>query len=117
MIVHHLERRIDWKGHSNKEYLYSIYPVTENHFPNLPGSFIFTNEIESGVFLPIYIAHTLHLQHEISFIKRLEIFKRHSLSHIHIHINWSDTDRLIEVKDLIRAWNPSCNQLINLPKY
>jgi hypothetical protein len=112
-IIVQSENLITWQGYSDKEYAYAIYPVTENHFLNFPGSFIFTHINEDDTFLPLYVAHTLHLQHTISSIKKLEMFRQHGLSHIHIHVNWSDSDRLAEVKDLIHAWNPPCNKFLN----
>lgn len=105
---------IAWQGYSDKEYEYAIYPVTENHFLNFPGNFIFTHKNEEDIFIPLYIAHTLHLQHTISSIKKLDVFRQHRFSHIHMHVNWSDSDRLAEVKDLINAWNPPCNKLLGL---
>ncbi len=114
MIVVQKENLIAWQGYSGREYEYSIYPVTEKNFLNFPGGFIFTHKNKDDLFVPLYIAHTLHLQHTINSINKLAIFKQHGLSHIHVHVNWSDGDRLAEVKDLINAWNPPCNQLINL---
>jgi hypothetical protein len=110
MNITQIDRLIDWQGNSGKSYEYSIFPISEKQFPRKPGNYIFAQEMESGIFKPLYIAHSIQLQHEIEFIKSNIILKQLGLTHIHLHINWSDTDRLLEVKDLISEWNPVCNK-------
>ena len=99
---------IKWDGKSGREYEYQIFPLN-TEFKEEPGNYAFAKETKPGTFRPIYFGQTKNLNQRLENHEKEECAKRNGASHIHVHLNPIESDRLSEEKDLILKWQPVCN--------
>lgn len=100
---------INWPGASRNEYKYWIYPIGTN-FKDEPGNYIFAKQTSSGQWTPTYIGETQSLQDRLPNHEKLPCVTRNGVTHIHTHItSGGQQARLAEETDLLRNFNPPCN--------
>jgi len=100
---------ITWTGASGKGYTYFIYPIG-TEFNAVPGNYIFAKETTPHTYAPIYIGQTGNLSERFDNHHKMPCIKRNGATHIHAHTSSEKEEvRLAEETDLIRKWNPPCN--------
>jgi len=100
---------IKWPGQSGKEYEYSIHPI-ETSFPKKPGNYVFAKKTEANKWSPCYIGQTKNLDERLDDHEKEECAIRNGATHIHAHLSSEDERvRKAEEADLIRRWQPPCN--------
>lgn len=101
---------ITWTGQSGKEYKYWIYDIGTT-FTKAPGNYIFARKTETGTFSPIYMGQTEDLSERFDNHHKMPCIKKNGATHIHIHRNDNEKDRLAEESDLIAKWKrtSTCN--------
>lgn len=101
---------ITWRGKSGREYRYSIYSI-DTAFNAASGNYVVAEEINPGLFLPIYIGQTADLSENFDRHHVMPCIKRNRARFIHIHLNDDGEEaRRKEASDLIARWDPPCNQ-------
>ena len=100
---------IDWPGASGKRYRYYIHPLGAS-FPARPGNYIFAKEVRPGYWAPCYIGQTENLAERLGDHEKEACAKRHGATHVHVHENSVSATRRAEETDLIRKWQPPCNE-------
>jgi len=106
---------VSWSGRSGKLYKFWVYELPVSFNGGQPGNYIYS-KISSGKWTPLYIG-----QGELS--DRADIEKHHQSSclkykgvtHIHVHKNGLEADRVAEESDLLlnftQAYQPTgCNE-------
>lgn len=102
------EGTYDWPGQSGKEYHYWIHKLGTN-FKKVPGNYIFVRETEDN-HVPIYIGQTSDLSERFDNHHKMPCIKKNKATHIHAHTSSeSEEKRLAEETDLVKRWNPVCN--------
>lgn len=101
-------KTIDWSGASGKKYRHWIYPLGAS-LNAKAGNYIFAKEVKPNEWAPVYVGQTGDLSERFDHHHKLDCAKRKGATHIHAHNNANKSDRLNEETDLIRKWNPSCN--------
>ena len=99
---------INWPGESGKSYKYWIYPVGHS-LKAAGGNYIFAKETKPGYWTPIYIGQTGDLSERFDNHHKKDCIKREGATHIHAHLESSESVRLDEETDLVRKWSPPCN--------
>jgi hypothetical protein len=101
---------ISWEGASGKKYNYWIHKIDAT-FEDSPGNYIYAKETRPGYWRPVYIGQTSSLADCLADLEKETCAKRHGATHIHAHTNSEvDTVRISEETNLIKEWNPICNQ-------
>lgn len=103
------EPTILWHGKSGKEYKYWIYPMGTTFNDKKGANYIFAKEITKGNHKPIYIGETGDLSVRFDFHHKMPCIKENRATHIHVHLNTNESNRLAEESDLVQKWNPICN--------
>ncbi|MCA8899725.1 MAG: GIY-YIG nuclease family protein [Hyphomonas sp.] len=99
---------IDWEGASGKKYRYEIHPMSAS-FVAKAGNYVFAKETNPGYWAPVYIGQTENLSERFDSHHKIDAARRNGATHIHAHLNPYKSDRLDEETDLVRRWNPPCN--------
>jgi predicted GIY-YIG superfamily endonuclease len=101
---------IYWKGASGERYGYWIHIIGAT-FEDSPGNYIYAKETRPGYWSPVYIGQTSSLADRLADHENETCAKRNGATHIHTHTS-SEVDRvrISEETDLIKVWNPICNQ-------
>lgn len=100
---------INWAGKSGRTYKYWIYPIGTD-FKAVPGNYIFTKEVSSGRYKPIYIGETGDLSERFDNHHKMPCVRTQGATHIHVHqSSGGPTERRLEEADLIARWQPVCN--------
>lgn len=97
-----------WEGRSGKQYRYWIYPIGTT-FSAVGGNYIFSKETRPGYWTPIYIGQTADLSVRFDNHHKMPCIKSHGATHIHVHRNDLERDRLAEEADLLAKWGTTCN--------
>jgi hypothetical protein len=101
---------IKWPGKSGKEYLYHIYPIGSS-FKEEAGNYAFAKQNGQGQWLPVYFGQTVNLNQRLGSHEKEDCATRNGATHIHAHLNsQGEATRLEEERDLIRHWQPACNE-------
>ena len=106
-----MARTIEWEGRSGAKYQYFIHEI-DTSFKDVPGNYIFAKEGPPRSWTPLYIGETESLRdrplgpgHE-----KWPCAVDHEVTHIHAHESSpARSVRQVEEQDLIRKWNPPCN--------
>jgi hypothetical protein len=96
-----------WPGKSGRAYTYQVYPLG-TLFNDVAGNYAYAKLIGSR-WVPCYIGQTHGLRARLASHEKEPCARRQGATHIHAKVNTSTQDRLIEEEDLIRLWNPPCN--------
>ena len=103
-----MAQEIIWQGASGANYRYWIYPVG-NSFNPAPGNYIFAKQ-GGGGWHAVYIGETGDLSERFDSHHKAGCISRNGATHIHVHRNDGGvTARRSEEADLVRRWNPPCN--------
>ena len=109
------DRTIKWTGQSGKEYGYAIYKLDET-YKAVPANYVFVKEITAAqgstpaLFNPIYVGQTSDISQRFENHRKMPCIKRDGATHICVHISSEDEAvRLAEESDIIKQWNPPCN--------
>ena len=100
---------IKWQGQSGKEYTYWIYPRGTTFTGEQAGNYIHAKETKPNFFTPVYIGQTNDLNRRLTNHEQQSCVDKNGATHLHVHANASEADRLAEEKDLILRWQPVCN--------
>ena len=105
-----------WTGASGKKYIYQIRTRHPQLTPNEPGNYIYAKRDQHGRWLPIYIGQGNLTQRAAVDAHSIACIDAKGATHVHLHVNYDQGDRLEEVKDLLanfsQAFVPDgCNQL------
>lgn len=98
-----------WPGKSGRDYTYYIYPIGTD-FDEKPGNYIFCKEDSHGQWTPQYIGQTGNLKDRMGRHHKLVCAQGKGATHIHARLNAAEASRLAEERDLIRNFNPPCNE-------
>lgn len=99
-----------WLGASGAEYQYEVYPI-ESEFRPLPGNYLYAGKSEDGQWVPLYIAQTRDMHQRLEGHEKLQDAIEHGATHIHMHYSSAgQAARCTEERDLIRYWQPACNE-------
>jgi hypothetical protein len=104
---------INWSGASGKKYAYVSRELPYSCDRGQNGNYIFT-KIVNNVWIPIYIGQG-DLNDRINDETHYDCSVGKGATHIHVHLNPLENDRLIEERDLLAghpsAYAPSgCNE-------
>jgi hypothetical protein len=99
---------INWAGQSGKAYVHWIYPLG-TVFDPVAGNYVFAKEVTPNHWSPVYIGQTSDLSVRFDNHHALQCAKRNGATHVHVHRNDNEKQRLGEEMDLIHHWSPSCN--------
>lgn len=101
---------ISWIGLSGKKYRYWIYKIGASCKED-PWNYIFAKETQAGYWSPSYIGETENLNMRLGVHEKEACARKHGATHIHTHLNSAgEKARRLEENDLIRKWNPPCNE-------
>ena len=109
------EPEIYWTGASQKRYGYWSYPLLFTCNAGQNGNYIFT-KVVNNVWVPIYIGQG-DLNERINDPTHSECAAAKGATHVHVHTNSSEQDRLVEEADILanhpNAYAPTgCNEKI-----
>lgn len=99
--------KVNWPGKSGRTYTYLVYPIGTS-FNDVAGNYIYAKQV-GPQWQPCYIGQTNSLQNRLANHEKEACAKRHGATHIHVKVTPGERDRLAEEEDLIRLWNPPCN--------
>ena len=102
----------NWPGESGTEYQYEIYSLNSDFRP-LPGNYIYARPDGNGSWIPIYIAQTRDLHQRLEGQVRLDDAIGYGATHLHVHYcSTGQAARCTEERDLIKRWQPVCNEVL-----
>lgn len=99
----------NWAGKSGKVYSYHVFPLGFAFKGDQPGNYIYAKTVAPGKWVAQYIGQTKDLKDRLGDHEKEACAKRKGATHIHAHLNPTVVARLVEEKDLIQNFDPSCN--------
>lgn len=100
-----------WRGASGKGYTYWIYQIPASFNPGQNGNYIYT-KVVGNTWVAVYIGQgDLSDRTNIDNHHQSRCLKSKGVTHIHVHVNSREDDRLAEEQDLL-AGNPEAYQSI-----
>ena len=100
---------VEWPGKSGKTYAYLVYEFGTT-FKQSPGNYIFAKETEPNTLTPFYIGQTGDLSERFDNHHKMPCIRLYGATHICTHKSSDDESvRMAEESDLIKKWNPVCN--------
>ena len=100
---------IEWPGESGKKYKYSIYDLGTT-FREVAGNYIYAGLNSKNEWYPTYIGQTGNLKERFSDHEKEPCARQNGATHLHVHSSSNNEQvRLDEETDLIRNYNPICN--------
>lgn len=105
---------INWEGTSGSRYKYYIRELPVSFNPGQAGNYIYTRLNQSNQWVPIYIGQG-DLKERTENHHQAACIKSKGASHIHVHLNSHEADRLTEERDLLANYPTSyqpngCNE-------
>lgn len=105
-----------WEGGSGEYYTYYVWKLPANFDSGQDGNYIFAKKNSEGLWVPIYIGQG-DLRERAKNHHKAECIKRKGATHIHVHLNKVEENRLSEESDLLKvysnAYSPyGCNEKI-----
>jgi len=105
-----LSQTCTWAGISGRTYQFTIYDP-DTSWNDVPGNYIFAHETSAGRWKADYIGETESFKERFSNHEKWPCATRHGATHVHAHVNQNgETARRAEETDLIRNYNPPCNE-------
>lgn len=102
----------NWPGESGARYPYEVYPL-DAEFRPLPGNYIYARQAENGSWIPVYIAQTRDLHQRLEGHIRASDAIANGATHLHAHYCAAgQAARCTEERDLIKRWQPVCNEVL-----
>ena len=97
-----------WQGQSGINYEYAVLNIPHDVPPG-GGNYIFVRS-ENNMWYPLYIGETQNFAARFQNHEKTACAQQRSMNQIHYHIhNGNAQVRRAEEQDLIRRWNPPCN--------
>ena len=100
-----------WTGADGTQYQYTVHDLNTN-WNDVPGNYIFAKRNNRNQWVAIYIGETGSLRDRLSGDdhEKYPCGRRHNMTHIHAHTSSAQrADRTAEEANLIRRYNPPCN--------
>ncbi len=102
-----------WTGERGKQYTYYIWGLPTSFKENQDGNYIYTKKSPEGKWVPIYIGQG-DLKSRTDNHHQADCITRKGATHIHVHQNAQEAERLAEENDLLlhytNAYQPTgCN--------
>jgi len=92
-----------WSGASGTAYTYYVYQLPATFDPNQNGNYIYA-KVVNNMWQPIYIGQgDLSARTDIDKHHQSSCLKAKGATHVHVHLNGREQDRLNEEQDLIKA--------------
>jgi len=103
-----------WSGASGAQYTYYIWELPASFNKDQDGNYIYAKKNAEGKWVPIYIGQG-DLKDRTEDHHQAACISRKGATHIHVHLNASEEDRLAEERDLLahytNAYQPAgCNE-------
>jgi len=103
-----------WTGASGKTYTYYIWNLPTSFKENQDGNYIYSKKNSEGKWVPIYIGQG-DLKDRTENHHQAACISEKGATHIHVHLNAKEQDRLNEEEDLLanhsNAYKPTgCNE-------
>ena len=100
-----------WKGASGKEYTYWIYQIPASFNSGQNGNYIYT-KVVNNMWVAVYIGQgDIGDRTKIDNHHQSRCLKSKGVTHVHVHLNAREVDRIAEEQDLL-AGNPEAYQPI-----
>lgn len=104
----------NWTGASGKSYIFYIWSLPASFNPNQNGNYIYSKKNAEGRWVPIYIGQG-DLADRTANHHKANCIRSKGATHIHVHLNAPEQDRLNEESDLLakytNAYIPNgCNE-------
>jgi hypothetical protein len=93
-----------WTGHSGAKYTYLIYPRHPSLGEGQDGNYIYTKLTSERYWVPIYIGQGDLSQRATADHHKIKCIDNKGATHIHLHLNAKEFDRLREEKDLLENY-------------
>lgn len=105
---------INWVGASGTNYKYYIWELPVNFNPGQNGNYIYSRLNGNNRWVPIYIGQG-ELKDRTENHHQAACNRSKGATHVHVHLNGRETDRLAEERDLLanytNAYQPAgCNE-------
>jgi len=109
------EGTYNWIGASGREYIYHIHSLPVNFNLNQPGNYIYAKANYSYEWIPVYIGQGDLGERISENHHQAECIRAKGATHVHVHLNASEANRVSEEKDLLEnytnAYKPNgCNE-------
>ena len=101
------EETCTWNGVAS-QYTYWVTSLDAN-FKEESGNYIFAKR-SGNHWTPVYIGQTDNLRRRLSNHDKEACVRQHGATHIHAHLNDNEQNRRDEEVDLIKKWQPPCNE-------
>ena len=103
-----------WIGNSGTSYKFYIWELPTNFNANQNGNYVYSKQNSEGKWVPVYIGQG-DLKERSEKHHKASCIRSKGATHIHVHLNPKEADRLAEEKDLLaryaNAYAPSgCNE-------
>jgi hypothetical protein len=95
------EETCTWIGASGKEYKYYIYKRHPQINKGEEGNYIYAKVSSNRHWVPVYIGQGDLFVRATGNHPQIECIDRKGATHIHVHLNSEEMDRLAEKKDLL----------------
>lgn len=100
-------------GESKEKYDFDVYPINTN-FRSIGAVYYISKRIEKSdgtvSHEAIYIGQTGNISERLENHNKEDCFNRYDVNCISIHRKDNESDRFSVEADLIRAYNPPCNE-------
>ncbi len=94
-----------WKGASNRQYEFYIFPLPYAFNANQNGNYIYCRRNEQGLWVPIYIGQgDLADRANRDLHERGACIRSRGATHFHCHLNDSEVRRRAEERDLLKRY-------------
>ncbi len=107
-------KKCSWTGASSTKYTYFIWELPADFNANQDGNYIFSKKNDKGLWVPIYIGEGDLADRVSDDHHQAACIKRKGATHVHVHLNTKEKDRIAEEADLLAhytdAYTPNgCN--------
>ena len=90
-----------WIGATGTRYVYLIYPRHPSFTAGQDGNYIYARHEANNTCEPVYIGQGDLSARATKDHHQIECIDSKSATHVHVHLNKNETDRLAEEKDLL----------------
>lgn len=109
------DEKCTWIGASGTEYTYFVRSLPFTFNPNQDGNYIFSKKNNKGLWVPIYIGQGDLADRVSDGHHKATCIKNKGATHVHVHLNQTEKDRIAEEADLLGRYTNSyapdgCNE-------
>lgn len=94
----------NWTGASGKNYIFYVWPRHPDIKSGQMGNYIYTKLNSEGRWVPIYVGQGDLSVRSTSDHHRIECIDKKGATHVHMHTNTREEDRLAEERDLLARY-------------